>query len=146
QNITTILITCPAVTYSVGGNIVGLEGVTPHNGPLTDSSFVLQNVLGNSLIVTANGPFTFDTPEALNDQYEVSVFHGPSTHPQGCTRWNYKGVVTANVTDILVDCAHNDWTWMDGKNTAGTGAAPQYGSFPTSAPTTIPNPFTNTPG
>jgi Galactose oxidase, central domain/Kelch motif len=149
QNITSIVITCPAVTYSVGGTVVGLEGVPPHNGALTDGSFVLQNVLGNSLIVTANGPFTFATPEALNDQYEVSVFHGPSTQVQGCTTWNYKGVVTANVSDILVDCAHNDWTWIDGTKTAGTAVpvAPQYGSFPTTAPTTgPPNPFTNTPG
>src|SRR2546421_2034814 len=29
---------------------------------------------------------------------------------------------------------------------AGTIAAPQYGSFPANAPTTFPNPFTNTPG
>ena len=104
-------ITCQAVTYSVGGTVVGLAGVsTPpiSNGQLTDGSFVLQNVLGNTLIATANGPFTFATPEALNDQYQVSVLHPASTQSQGCTLWNYKGVVTANVNSIIVDCAHND--------------------------------------
>ncbi len=145
-NVTSVAVTCAAVTYSVGGNVVGLQGLTPNNGALNDNSFVIQNVLGNTLIVSQNGPFTFATPEALNDQYEVSVLHGPSTQLNNCTRWNYKGVVTANVTDILLDCGHNDWTWIDGIKTAGTISAPQYGAFPTSMPTTTPNPFTNTPG
>lgn len=150
-NVTTVVVTCPAVTYSIGGTVVGLEGISPNNGPLTDGSFILQNVLGNTLTVTENGPFTFATPEALNDQYQISVFHGPSTQNQGCTLWNYKGVVTASVTSIIVDCGHNDWTWIDGTNTAGVAVPPkpQYGSFITSAPTPttpIPNPFTNTPG
>lgn len=150
-NVTSVVVTCPAVTYSVGGNIVGLEGISPSNGALTDGSFVLQNVLGNTLIITENGPFTFATPEALNDQYEVSVFHPASTQVQGCTLWDYKGVVTANVNSIIVDCAHDDWTWTNGTKTAGydngpNGPNPIYGSFPTSAPATIPNPFTNTPG
>jgi hypothetical protein len=145
-NVNSVMVTCPAVTYSVGGTVVGLEGIAPNNGPIIDNSFVIQNVLGNTLIVPQNGPFTFATPEALNDQYEISVFHGPSTQNTGCTLWDYKGVVTANITNIVVDCGHNDWTWIDGTNTAGTISAPQYGAFPATAPTTIPNPFTNTPG
>jgi len=144
--VTSVAIVCPAVTYSVGGTVVGLAGIPPNNGALTDGSFLLQNNLGNTLTVTENGPFTFATQEALNDQYQISVFHGASTQSQGCTLWNYKGVVTASVNTVIVDCAHNDWTWIDGTKTAGTIAAPQYGSFPSSAPTTIPNPFTNTPG
>jgi galactose oxidase-like protein len=145
-NVTTVSVTCPAVTYSVGGMVVGLAGIPPNNGPLTDNSFALQNNLGNTLIVSQNGPFTFATPVALNDQYEVSVFTTPTTQTQGCTTWDYKGVVTTNVTSIVVDCAHNDWTWIDGTNTAGTVAAPQYGNVATSTPTTIANPYTNTPG
>jgi Galactose oxidase, central domain/Kelch motif len=147
-NVTSVVVTCAAVTYSVGGNVVGLQGISPGNGPLTDGSFVLQNVLGNTLIVTENGPFTFATPEALNDQYEVSVLHAASTQFQGCTLWDYKGVVTQNVTGIIVDCAHNDWTWIDGTKTAGTvpPGTPVYGLFPSTAPSSIPNPLTNTPG
>jgi Galactose oxidase, central domain len=147
-NVTTVVVTCPAVTYSVGGTVVGLAGVPPNNGPITDGSFVLQNVLGNTITIPTNGPFTFAHLEALNDQYLLSVFHGPHTQNQGCTLWDYKGVVTGNITDIIVDCAHNDWTWIDGVKTAGVPVppAPQYGSFPATAPTTIPNPLTNTPG
>ncbi len=152
-NVTSVIINCPAVTFSVGGSVVGLQGKTPTpptqvNLPLTDNSFQLQNNLGNTLIISKNGPFSFATSEALNDQFEISVFHGASTQTQGCTRWNYKGVVTANITDALIDCAHNDWTWIDGSKTAGIAvpSAPQYGQFPASAPTSFPNPLTNTPG
>lgn len=150
-NVTNVAVVCPAVTFSVGGTVVGLQGKTPTppnqiNLPLTDNSFQLQNNLGNTLNITENGPFAFATPEALNDQYQVSIFHGASTQPQGCTTWNYKGVVTGNVTSIVVDCAHNDWTWIDGTKTAGIAGTPQFGSFPATAPTTIPNPLTNTPG
>jgi Galactose oxidase, central domain/Kelch motif len=144
--VTSVAIVCPAVTYSVGGTVVGLAGIPPNNGVLTDNSFILQNNLGNTLNITENGPFTFATQEALNDQYQISLFHAASTQSQGCTLWNYKGVVTASVNTVVVDCAHNDWTWIDGTKTAGTIAAPQYGVFPTTAPTTIPNPFSNTPG
>ena len=145
-NVVSIAVTCKAVTYSVGGSVVGLQGVLPNNGPITDNSFILQNVLGNTLIVPQNGPFVFATPEALNDQFDISVFHGPSTQSNGCTLWNYKGVVTTNIVDVLVDCGHNDWTFIDGTKTAGTIGTPQFGNFPASAPSTLPNPFTNTPG
>src|SRR6267378_1380769 len=145
-NVTNVAIVCPAVTYSVGGRVVGLAGIPPNNGVLTDGSFLLQNNLGNTLNITENGPFTFATQEALNDQYQISIFHAASTQSQGCTLWNYKGVVTGNVTTPVVDCGHNDWTWIDGTKTAGPIGAPQYGSFPATAPTTLPNPFTNTPG
>ncbi len=93
SNVTTVAITCPAVTYSVGGTVVGLAAAAgTTNGPLTDNSFALQNNLGNTLNVSANGTFTFATPVALNDQYEVSVFTPPSTQSQGCTTWDYKGL------------------------------------------------------
>jgi hypothetical protein len=147
SNVTTVSITCPAVTYSIGGKVVGLAGkAATNNGPLTDNSFALQNNLGNTLNVSANGPFTFATPVALNDQYQVSVFTPPSSQFQGCTTWDYKGVVTASITNIVVDCAHDDWTWIDGTKTSGTVASPLYGSVATSVPTTFPNPYTNTPG
>ncbi len=147
-NVTSVAVTCPAVTYSVGGTIFGLAGVPHSNGALTDGTFILQNVLGNTLTITENGPFVFATPEALNDQYEISMLHSPSTQFQGCTVWGYKGVVTENISNIEVDCGHNDWTWIDGTKVAGitVPSAPNYGSFPTSAPPNTPNPFTNTPG
>jgi len=145
-NVTSVVVNCQAVTFSVGGNVVGLQGIAPTNGPLTDSSFAIQNNLGDTTYVTQNGPFTFPTPEALNANYNISVFTDPSTQWQGCTIWNFHGVVTTNVNSIVVDCAHNDWTWTDGTKSAAFDTKPQYGSFPTAKPSTIPDPFTNTPG
>jgi hypothetical protein len=152
SNITSVVVNCKAVTFSVGGNVVGLAGRTPTppsqiNLPLNDNSFEIQNNLGNTLIIPQNGPFLFATPEALNDQYEVSVFHSASSQTgNGCTLWNYKGVVTANITSIVIDCGRNDWTWIDGTKTAGVAGTPQFGAFPTTPPTATPNPLTNTPG
>jgi hypothetical protein len=144
--VTSVVVNCQAVTFSVGGNIVGLRGISPTNGALTDNSFAIQNNLGDTKIISENGSFTFATPEAYNANYNISVFTSPSTQPQGCTVWNFHGVVTGNVNSIIVDCAHNDWTWIDGTKTAGYAGKPIYGSFPQSAPTTDPNPYTNTPG
>src|SRR6267143_1056345 len=53
-NVTNVAIVCPAVTYSVGGRVVGLAGIPPNNGVLTDGSFLLQNYLGNTLNITEN--------------------------------------------------------------------------------------------
>lgn len=150
-NVTSVVINCKAVTFSVGGNVVGLAGRTPTppsqvNLPLNDSSFQIQNNLGNTLIVPQNGPFLFATSEALNDHYEISVFHSASSQTDGCTLWGYAGTVTANVSNIVIDCGHDDWTWIDGEKIAGVPGTPQYGQFPTSVPTSIPNPLTNTPG
>jgi N-acetylneuraminic acid mutarotase len=60
--------------------------------------------------------------------------------------WGYSGVATANVNNIIVDCAHDDWTFIDGTKTAGTNQAPNYGAFPLTPPAQTPNPYTNTPG
>jgi hypothetical protein len=144
-NITSVAITCTAVTYSVGGNVVGLLGhQPPNNGPLTDNSFTLQNNTGDNKTVAQNGPFTFATPVALNGAYNVSVFTPPSSQTQPCWVFGFSGVVTANVTSVTVDCGHNDWTWINGTKTAGTIQAPQYGAYTATVPP--PNPYTNTPG
>jgi Galactose oxidase, central domain len=148
-NVTNVIVNCPAVTFSIGGNVVGLLGMQPtppNNQPLTDNSFQLLNNGGDNKIITQNGPFQFATSVALNGAYSVSAISFPSTQTQGCTLWGYQGVATANVNNILVDCAHDDWTWIDGTKTAGIDGKPQYGSFPASAPVTSPNPYTNTPG
>jgi hypothetical protein len=148
-NVTSVAVTCSAVTFSVGGRVVGLLGkqpTPPNNAPLTDSSFQVLNNGGDNEIITQNGPFTFATPVALDGAYSLSVISFPSTQPQACTLWDYIGVAKANVTDILIDCAHDDWTWINGTKTAGINGTPQYGSFPAAPPTTVPNPYTNTPG
>jgi len=148
-NVASVVINCQAVTFSVGGTVVGLLGkqpTPPNNAPLTDNSFQLLNNGGDNKIITQNGAFNFATPVALNGAYSISAISFPSTQSQGCTLWGYLGVATANVNNIVVDCAHDDWTWINGAKTAGIDGTPQYGSFPATPPMTVPNPYTNTPG
>jgi Galactose oxidase, central domain len=152
-NVINVAIDCTAPTFKVGGQVVGLAGATPNppsqiNLPVTDNSFQIQNNLGNTLIIKQNGTFQFSTAEALNDQYHISVFHSSDSQPDGCTLWNYNGVVQAAVTTVVIDCGHDDWTWIEGSTSVGVEnpSAPLYGTFAATVPTSTPNPLTNTPG
>ncbi len=150
-NVTTDDVTCKAVTFNVGGNVVGLLGPPPPppNSPLTDNSYQLQNNGGDNKIISQNGPFTFATQVAQGGAYFLTEISFPSTQPFSCTRWDFSGVVAnADISDILVDCGHDDWTFINGTKIAGTNVAQNYGVFaiPTVPPTPPPSPFTNTPG
>lgn len=150
-NVTTVAVTCKAVTFNISGTVVGLLGPPPPppNSPLTDNSYQLQNNGGDNKIITQNGPFSFATQVAQGGAYFVTEISFPSTQPFSCTRWDFSGVVTnADISDILVDCGHDDWTFINGTKIAGTNIAQNYGVFaiPTVPPTPPPNPFTNVPG
>jgi hypothetical protein len=127
-NVTNIQVVCPAVYFTIGGQVVGLLG--------TGGGMVLQDNGGDNLPISGDGPFTFVTRVANGSTYDVEIFVGPSSQPQGCITWGYEGTATADVTSVLVDCGHNDWTWMDGANTSnqfGTSTA----TCPNNPPTTI---------
>lgn len=81
--------------YLVGGSVSGLAGVV-----------TLQNNGGDTLPISANGPFTFAT--ALNDgaAYHVTVLTQPAL--QTCTVTNGTGTLAgADVNNIAVTCASN---------------------------------------
>jgi hypothetical protein len=83
-------------TYSVGGNISGLEA---------GNTVTLQNNAGDDLAVNADGSFTFATE--LNDgaNYAVSVLTQPSAPDQVCSVTNGSGTISgADVTDVDVSC------------------------------------------
>lgn len=81
-------------TYSVGGSVNGLA-----NG----RSVVLQNGGGDGLTVSANGSFVFSTKVTSGMNYDVSV----KTQPvgQSCVASANQGVVSANVSSIVVACS-----------------------------------------
>jgi hypothetical protein len=128
-NVTSVQIVCPAVFHKIGGQIVGLIG--------TNSGMVLQDNGGDNLPINGNGGFTFVTPIAHGSAYDVSVFVGPTTNlGVGCIVWGFQGTATTDINTVVVDCGHNDWTWMDGANTAnplGTNTPPST-TFDTSSP------------
>jgi hypothetical protein len=134
SNINTVQVLCPQPTFTIGGTVVGLV-----SGP--GDTVELQNNGGDNIFVTGNNQsFTFPTPVTNNGAYNVSMFFGPASQPQICWLFYYTGVAKANVSDVLVDCQHNDWTWMAGPQTSN-----QFGAL-TLPPPSAPATNTNTPG
>ena len=82
----------PTPTYTVGGNVSGLTG-----------SVVLQNNNGDNLTVAANGAFTFATQVASGNAYSVTRLSQQWPN-QTCTLTGGSGTVTANVSNVAVNC------------------------------------------
>jgi len=96
-NVIDILVSCSVDTYTIGGNIIGLDEY---------KSITLQNNGGDDLEVTAEGSFTFLTPLAYGLTYSVTVLTYPVS--QVCSVKNSTGtIVAANITDVTVKCATN---------------------------------------
>ena len=131
-NVTNISVVCPAVFHPIDVNVVGVLG--------SSGAMQLQDNGGDNLATPKNGAYTFATPIAHGSTYDVSIFVAPGTQPFGCIAWDFSGTaLTTPVNPIpLVDCGHDDWTWMAGKNTVD-----QLGQ---STPGTCPPTSTVTPG
>ena len=75
------------------------------------------------------------------------MFLPPSSQPQPCNLFNYTGIASSNVANVLVDCQHNDWNWITWY-IAATNAANNYAAvitplFPINQ---VPPANLNTPG
>ncbi|MGA7749574.1 MAG: beta-propeller fold lactonase family protein [Gallionella sp.] len=88
-------------SYTIGGTVTGLTG---NGGP---QSVVLQDNGGDSLTVSANGPFTFATALTSNATtsatYNVTILTQPIG--QTCTVTGGSGTATSNVTTVVVTCS-----------------------------------------
>lgn len=135
SNIASVQVVCPAVFNTIGGQIVGLY--VPNGGT---AAGVLQDNGGDNLPISQNGPFTFATPIAYGSTYDVSIFVTPQTQPQSSRLYFHQGTATSDVTSVVVDFGHNDWTWMEGANSAN-----QFGNY-TLPSQPITSVVTNTPG
>jgi hypothetical protein len=132
-DITNVQITCPQPTLTIGGQLIGL---VPGPGDTVE----LQNNAGDNLFLTGdNQTFTFPTQVTSGGIYNVSVFLEPTSQPQPCNVFNGSGVSTANVTNVLIDCQHNDWAWIFGPTSVN-----QYTQVHSVVPPIFPN--TNNPG
>lgn len=137
SNITNVQIICPQPTFTIGGSVVGLV-----NG--AGDTVELMNNGGDNIFVTSNNTsFTFPTPVTNGGLYDVSIFAGPTSQPQPCNIFFYVGIAKANVSSVVVDCQHNDWTWINGPDTIGG-----LGNYGTAAlpPPPPPAADTNAPG
>jgi len=133
-NVTTVQVTCPQTGFTIGGSLVGLV-----NG--TGDTVELMNNGGDNILVTGNNTnFIFPTLVTAGGAYDISIFAQPTSQTQPCVIIGYEGVANFNISNTIIDCQHNDWTWIDAPNTAnnfGTASLP---------PATPPSHDTNVPG
>ena len=101
-DVTDIMVNCALEAYSVGGTVSGL----PNGATVT-----LVNNNTESLSVTANGPFQFNTLLTPGASYSVTV--ADSTVGQTCSVTGNTGTGTinnANVESVLVNCVPSEYT------------------------------------
>ena len=139
-NVTTVSVICPAVFHPIDVNVVGVLGIT--------GAMQLQDNGGDNLMTPKNGAYTFATPIAHGSPYDVNVFVASGTQFENCYRWGFSGTaLTTPISPVpLIDCGHDDWTWM-----AGTNQTDQFGkTTPPVVPPALPPPCppvnTDTPG
>lgn len=90
--VTSVVVTCSATTFTVGGTLSSLSG-----------TLVLQNNSSNNLSLTSSGSFTFTTAVATGASYSVTVLTQPTQ--QICTVSSGSGTISsANVTTVTIAC------------------------------------------
>ncbi|PKA22483.1 hypothetical protein CH381_30710, partial [Leptospira sp. mixed culture ATI2-C-A1] len=97
-NVTSIMINCDPLKYTIGGTITGLDGIT---------GLVLTNsVDGSTLnVAVASGTFAFTQTYLDGTTYNVSVTTQPNHPVQNCLTTNGAGAIAgANVTNITIAC------------------------------------------
>ena len=119
--------TPPPVNYTIGGTVTNLAA---------GDGVQLQDNGGDTLIVTANGSFSFTGELVSGASYKVSISTQPTSPAQTCGITNGTGTATSNVTSVAVDCGHNEWAWMGGSNLQGQSGT--YGTEGTAAPGNVP--------
>jgi len=117
-SVNNVQVTCPQPKFPIGGTVVGL---VVGNGDTLE----LQDNAGDNLFVTGDVDFTFPTQFTLGTTYSVTMFLPPTSQIQGCNIFNATAVVTGIVSNVIVDCQHNDWAWMF---PGGTPTINQYGT------------------
>ncbi len=99
-DIASIVVTCTTNVYEIGGTVSGLAG----------SGLVLQNNGSDNHPIAGDGPFTFTTPIASGDAFEVTVLTQPSNPSQNCTVTGGTGTVGGgDVTSVTVNCTTNHY-------------------------------------
>ncbi|MGA9882260.1 MAG: hypothetical protein WBQ34_00935, partial [Candidatus Acidiferrales bacterium] len=152
-SVTSVQVSCTLPKYSISGNVNGLVAKSgdPSNCTNCIDTVELQDNAGDNLFVTGDVPFTFPTEFSYGTTYSANTFLSPSSQPQGCNIFNATAVVTANVTNVQVDCQHNDWAWMfpstsPALNTFGTASLPTWSEGSTSPAPPYATSNANTPG
>jgi hypothetical protein len=103
-NVTNVEVICTQPGFKISGSVVGLV-----EGP--NDTLEVQDNGGDDLFVTGDGTFTFPTQVTNGGIFNVDLFLPPKSQTQPCSVFFYTGIAIANVSDVLVDCEHNEWGW-----------------------------------
>jgi len=133
-NVTNVSVVCPAVFHPIDVSVVGVLG--------TSGSMQLIDNGGDNLLTPKNGDYTFATPIAHGSAYDVDVFVAPGTQFESCYRWGWSGTALSTPVNPIpvIDCGHNDWTWMSGTNLSDQFGSPQPAPPAPTVPPTPPPP------
>jgi len=140
-NVTNVSVVCPAVFHPINVSVVGVLGAS--------GSMQLQDNGGDNLMTPKNGDYAFATPIAHGSPYDVNVFVASGTQLEGCIVWGFSGTALSTPVNPVpvVDCGHNDWTWMAGSNLTDQFGSPQpVPTVPPAPPPACPPVSTFTPG
>jgi N-acetylneuraminic acid mutarotase len=127
-NVTNVQVACTTVTHTIGGMVSNLVG--------TNGGLQLEDNGSGTLNVNGNGSFTFAMAVADGSAYAVTISMQPSNPAQTCGIVNGAGTATASVTNVVVDCGHNEWTWMGGSDLANQPGV--YGTMGTPSASNVP--------
>ncbi len=125
SNVSSITLTCDTNTYTIGGTVSGLLGI----------GLVLQNNGGDSISISADGPFTFATSLTDLSTYSVTVANQPSAPLQFCAATNNNAALAgADVSNIDITCADivaltNAPVWQPVNDTTDTFEFIHYAAF-----------------
>ena len=98
-------------SVACGDNINSPAAVSVSVNGVEGSGLVLANNGVDELPVAANGTFTFATPLAYGDSYDVTVVAQPSSPTQACSVANGTGTVTSDdPIRIRVSCSTRTFT------------------------------------
>lgn len=98
NDVTSVSVSCANGRRVIGGTVSGLVG----------TGLTLLNNGGDSLVLTANGSFSFPTTVVEGGAYAVTVSQQPTGPHQTCVVSNGSGTTGAtNVTSISIACTTN---------------------------------------
>ena len=101
NDVTSVSVNCANGRRVIGGTVSGLVG----------TGLTLLNNGGDSLVLTANGSFSFPTTIAEGGMYAVTVSQQPTGPHQTCVVSNGSGTAGAmNVTQVSLVCTTNTYT------------------------------------
>ena len=99
-DITDIQVNCSINSYYIGGTVVGL---------ISDNYLVIQNNSSDSLLISDDGAFVFNSPVLDLNEYEITIESQPNTPIQTCSVINGNdSVVGFDISNVIINCEFGD--------------------------------------